>query len=420
MDVASPSFLPLTSPFRSEKEEEALLQALALPRRCGGGYFTNRSQAALEAAVPGCRAFLTHSCTAALEMACLLLDLAPGDEVILPAWTFCSTANAVALRGAVPVFVDVHEMTLNIDPAAVEAAITPRTRAIICVHYAGVGCDMDRLGAIATTYGLHLIEDAAQAVGAAWRGRPLGGFGSFAALSFHDTKNLACGEGGALLVSDPILIDAAEIAWEKGTNRLSFSRGEVSRYKWVALGSSFMPSELTAALMSVQLAFTAEITAARLNLWHRYHALLEPLERRGLLRRPAPPSEAAHNAHIYFVRVVPRMRNAVLARLRAEGIETASHYEPLHHSPAGKTYGRAAAPSLPVTEAAAASLLRLPLFPDLAPTDQERVVERLTLAILAELALVPTSPSLAERRARHRPLSVEAQHAVHVAASPEA
>jgi dTDP-4-amino-4,6-dideoxygalactose transaminase len=386
--------LPLTRPVRGEAESAAFLAALASNKHSGGGTFTRACHAALEAEVPGSRAFLTTSCTAALEMAGLLLQLAPGDEVIMPSWTFCSTANAVALRGAVPVFVDVLDETLNIDPACVEAAVTPRTRAILCVHYAGVGCDMNALLAICARHSLVLIEDAAQAIGASWRNRPLGSFGAMAAFSFHDTKNLSCGEGGALLINDASLVRNAECAWEKGTDRLRFERGEVRKYNWVTLGSSYLPSELNAAILSVQLERLEEITAARLRLWQGYHMLLEPLEDAGLLRRPSPPAEATHNAHIYFVRLDPLLRDAIGRRLRAEGIGASSHYEPLHLAPAGRQFARAAEPRLPVTEAAAASILRLPLYPGMLQAELERVVERLLAAISAERQAARLAPAL--------------------------
>lgn len=382
--AVSPSLvrdLPLSLPVCDEKERDALLSVLTSPKHSGGGRFTAACHASIEALVPGGRAFLTTSCTAALEMACLLLRIGPGDEVIMPSWTFCSTANAVALRGAVPVFVDVLDATLNLDPERVAAAVTPRTRAVLCVHYAGVGCDMGRLEAICAEHGLVLVEDAAQASGAMWRNRPLGGFGALSAFSFHDTKNLSCGEGGALVVNDPELVHAAECAWEKGTDRLRFVRGEVQKYNWVTLGSSYLPSELNAAVLSVQLQKIDAVTAVRLQLWHAYHELLAPLEEAGMLRRPSPPPEARHNAHIYFVRLDARRRDAVSRRLRGEGIGAVSHYEPLHLSQAGQELGRSAAEHLPVTETAAREILRLPLFPGMSLAEQERVVERLAAAL---------------------------------------
>ena len=378
-----PRNLPLTKPVRGDAEVAAFMAALASNKQSGGGSFTRTCHAALETMVPGSRAFLTTSCTAGLEMAVVLLQLVPGDEVIMPAWTFCSTANAVALRGGVPVFVDVLPDTLNIDPVCAEAAVTPRTKAILCVHYAGVGCDMGALQAICARHDLALIEDAAQAVGAGWNGRPLGSFGALAAFSFHDTKNLSCGEGGALLVNDPALVQAAECVWEKGTDRLRFERGEVRNYNWVTLGSSYLPSELNAAILSVQLERMQEINGARLQLWHRYQALLQPLEDAGLLRRAVPPAAAAHNAHIHFVQLDPTLRDEVGRRLRADGIGASSHYEPLHLAPAGRQFARSAEPSLPVTEAAARSILRLPLFSGMDDADQDRVVESLRHAISA-------------------------------------
>ncbi|WBV45503.1 dTDP-4-amino-4,6-dideoxygalactose transaminase [Pseudoroseomonas cervicalis] len=365
-------------------DEGAVLQALLQTGRlAGGGAQTELCHELLARALPGTLPLLTQSCTAALEMAALLLRLQPGDEVIMPAWTFCSTANAVLLRGAIPVFVDVQASTLNLDPACVAAAVTPRTRAVLCVHYAGVGCEMERLQALCDAHRLALVEDAAQAVGAFWRGRPLGGFGALGAYSFHASKNVTSGEGGALLVNDPALRDQAEMLWEKGTDRLRFARGEVARYTWQEIGSSFLPSELTAALLARQLARIEALTARRLRLWHRYDALLAPLAARWSLRRPDIPAEAAHNAHIYHLRFPHRARrDQVLARLNAERIGATTHYEPLHLSPAGRRHGRAAGP-LPVTEDAAATLLRLPLHGGMAEAAQDRVVARLEAALAA-------------------------------------
>ncbi|EFH09265.1 dTDP-4-amino-4,6-dideoxygalactose transaminase, partial [Teichococcus cervicalis] len=343
--LADPAPIPFYAPDLEGDEALALQEVLRGGRLAGGGAQTELCHALLARAVPGSLPLLAQSCTAALEMAALLLRLQPGDEVIMPAWTFCSTANAVLLRGAIPVFVDVQEATLNLDPARAAAAITPRSRALLCVHYAGVGCEMERLQALCDAHRLSLVEDAAQAVGASWRGRPLGGFGALGAYSFHASKNITSGEGGALLVNDPALRDQAEMLWEKGTDRLRFARGEVARYTWQEIGSSFLPSELTAALLARQLARVEALTARRLRLWQRYDALLAPLAARWSLRRPDIPPEAAHNAHIYHLRF-PRgaQRDQVLARLNAARIGATTHYEPLHTAPAGRRHGRAAGP----------------------------------------------------------------------------
>ncbi|WP_419900199.1 dTDP-4-amino-4,6-dideoxygalactose transaminase [Roseomonas sp. USHLN139] len=379
----APPAIPFYSPDLGEAELRALQATLASRRLAGGAGQTERCHRLLAATLPDSLPLLTQSCTAALEMAALLLGLQPGDEVIMPSWTFCSTANAVLLRGAVPIFADVREDTLNLDAAAVAAAVTPRSRAVICVHYAGVGCDMAALQAVCRQHGLALVEDAAQAVGARWAGQPLGGFGVLGAFSYHASKNVTCGEGGALLVNDPALRDRAEILWEKGTDRLRFQRGEVARYSWQDVGSSFLPSEITAALLAVQLARVEEITEKRLAVWQRYDALLAPLAGNWGLRRPQIPQAAAHNGHIYHLRFPSRaLRDHVLARLAAERIGASTHYEPLHLSAAGRRFGRAPGP-LPVTEDAGATLLRLPLYGDLPPGEQERVVERLEAALAA-------------------------------------
>ncbi|ONG47874.1 hypothetical protein BKE38_22530, partial [Pseudoroseomonas deserti] len=270
-----------------------------------------------------------------------------------------------------------------LDADDVAAAVTPRSRAVICVHYAGVGCDMAALQAVCRRHGLALVEDAAQAVGAFWAGQPLGSFGTLGAFSYHASKNVTCGEGGALTVNDPALRSRAEILWEKGTDRLRFQRGEVSRYSWQDLGSSFLPSEVTASLLAVQLARVEEITEKRLAVWRRYDTLLAPLAEDWGLRRPQIPQAAAHNGHIYHLRFPSRaMRDHVLARLTAERIGASTHYEPLHLSAAGRRFGQAFAP-LPVTEAAGATLLRLPLYGDLPHGEQDRVVERLEAALAA-------------------------------------
>ncbi|MCQ4161683.1 dTDP-4-amino-4,6-dideoxygalactose transaminase [Roseomonas sp. GC11] len=392
LPVASPTpFMPAILPGQapipfyladiSQAEMLAVQAVLAGNRHAGGGQQTERCHALLAATLPGSTPLLTQSCTAALEMAALLLDLRPGDEVIMPSWTFCSTANAVLLRGAVPVFADICPRTLNLDPAAAAAAITSRSRAVLCVHYAGVGCAMEELAALCAAHGLALVEDAAQAVGATWRGRALGGFGVLGTFSFHASKNISAGEGGALLINDPALRARAEMMWEKGTDRVRFSRGEVARYTWQEIGSSFLPSEITAALLAAQLTRCGEITARRLALWERYHALLTPLAARFELRLPEIPAEAGHNAHIYHLRLPDAgRRDRALALLAAEGIGATSHYEPLHLSPAGRRMARARAP-LPVTEDCGATLLRLPLHNELSPADQERVVQRLIAAL---------------------------------------
>ncbi|MCO5314705.1 MAG: dTDP-4-amino-4,6-dideoxygalactose transaminase [Solirubrobacterales bacterium] len=317
---------------------------------------------------------LVHSCTAALEIAALLLDIQPGDEVILPSYTFVSTANAFVLRGAVPVFVDVLDDTLNIDPDRVESAVTDRTRAIVPVHYAGVGCDMKTILGIAGEHGLEVIEDAAQGLAASRDGVPLGTTGRLGALSFHETKNVTCGEGGALIVNDPTLLDRAEIIREKGTDRSRFFRGEVDRYTWTDIGSSFAMSEIAAAFLSAQLEKADELTARRLAIWSRYDDAFADLERDGYLRRPMIPSACRHNAHMYQLRLGDTgRRDALISDLGASGIHAVFHYVPLHSSPAGRRYGRCSG-SMDATDAAAGELVRLPIWSELEPETVERVI----------------------------------------------
>jgi len=362
-------------PFLTGRELEYIQQAHKQMHLSGDGPFTRRCQAWLERTI-GCRkALLTHSCTGALEMAAILAGIGPGDEVIMPSFTFVSTANAFVLRGGVPVFVDVREDTLNIDEAQIEAAITPRTKAIVVVHYAGIACEMDALEAIARRHGLMLIEDAAQALGAGYRGRSLGSFGELATISFHETKNLISGEGGALLLNSTGLVERAEIIREKGTNRSRFFRGEVDKYTWVDIGSSFLPSDILAAFLWAQLEAADVIAAARQTLWQRYHDAFAEVERAGLARRPVVPREASPNAHTYFL-ILPdgARRRRFMDALRRDEIYAVFHYVPLHSSPAGRKYGRAVG-SMAVTDAMSERLVRLPLWIGLDP-QQEYVIDR--------------------------------------------
>lgn len=370
-------YVPFNTPSLAGKEFDYIREALELRHLAGNGRFSKKCHALISNFTGGRRVLLTHSCTAGLEMAALLCEISPGDEVLMPSFTFASTANAVVLRGAVPVFVDIRPDTLNLDESLLEAAITPRTRAIFVVHYAGVACDMDAIMAVARRHGLLVVEDAAQALHATWKGRSLGGIGDFAALSFHETKNVIAGEGGALVVNNPDFAERAEIIWEKGTNRAQFYRGEISRYTWVDLGSSFLPSEVTAAFLLAQLEQSREITATRLAAWHGYHDALAPLEQAGRLRRPVVPQEAGHNGHIYYVLArSAAARETMLQRLAALGINAVIHYVPLHSAPAGLRFGRAPAP-MPVTDDVAARLVRLPMHLALTEADQARVVAAL-------------------------------------------
>lgn len=354
--------IPFNKPYMTGRELSLISQAHARGHLSGDGEFTKQCHAWLETRTNCHKALLTHSCTAALEMAALLLDLQPGHEVIMPSFTFVSTANAFVLRGAVPVFVDIRMDTLNIDETLIEGAITARTKAICVVHYAGVGCEMDVIMSIAQRHGLAVIEDAAQGIMSSYKGRPLGAFGSFGALSFHETKNVISGEGGALLVNDVSYVERAEIIREKGTNRSKFFRGQVDKYTWVDVGSSYLPGEIVAAFLAAQLEEAESITSRRLAIWDRYHAWAEPLERKGLLRRPVVPEACTHNAHMYYI-LLPdlTLRTRFIEGLKKRGIGAVFHYIPLHSSPAGRRYGRSAM-SLPVTDSTSARLVRLPLW----------------------------------------------------------
>ena len=331
-------------------------------RLAGDGPFTAQCSRWLEEQTGARKALLTHSCTAALDMAAILAGIGPGDEVIMPSYTFVSTANAFVLRGGVPVFVDVRPDTLNIDETLIEAAVTPRTRAVVPVHYAGVGCEMEPILELAQRHRLLEIEDAAQGLMTSHRGRSLGAIGQLGALSFHETKNVISGEGGALLVNDASFIERAEIVREKGTNRSSFFRGEADKYTWVDIGSSYLPGEIIAAFLWAQLEQAEAITARRVELWNRYHERLEACERAGRIRRPVIPAGCRHNAHLYYI-LLPSLqhRNRLIERLRARDIRSVFHYVPLHSSPAGRRYGRTAS-AMTNTDRAGDCLLRLPLW----------------------------------------------------------
>jgi dTDP-4-amino-4,6-dideoxygalactose transaminase len=373
--------LPFNRPYRTGAEPELVLEALNGGWTGGNGPFSERCEQLLVQLTGARAALLTPSCTAALEMAAVLGDVGPGDEVIVPSFTFVSTANAFVLRGATPVFVEVAPDTLTMDPEALADAVTPATRAVVPVHYAGGACAMDEIGAVAQRHALIVVEDAAQGIGATWQGRALGTLGALGALSFHETKNVACGEGGALLISDERFAERAEVLQEKGTNRAGFARGEVGFYTWVDLGSSFLMSDVTAALLLAQLERVAEITAARRALWQAYHAALEPLEREGRVQRPCFTAGTEHNGHIYYLLVADRAeRDDLIRGLRSAGIQAHFHYVPLHSSPAGLRFGRAHG-DLSHTDAVAARLIRLPLWVGMTEADVERVCEAVACAL---------------------------------------
>jgi dTDP-4-amino-4,6-dideoxygalactose transaminase len=371
--------IPFNKPYMTGKELWYIAQAHHHGWLAGDGGFTKKCNAWLEQRTGARRALLTHSCTAALEMAAILADIQPGDEVIMPSYTFVSTANAFVLRGAVPVFVDIRPDTLNIDERLIEAAITPKTRAIVPVHYAGVACEMDTIMDIAARHRLLVIEDAAQGIMSTYKGRPLGSIGHLAALSFHETKNIIAGEGGALLVNDPELAERAEIIREKGTNRSQFFRGQVDKYTWVDIGSSYLPSELIAAFLWAQMEEADAITQRRLQLWQHYHDAFVELEQCGKVVRPRVPAHCTHNAHMYQL-LLPDLekRMAFIDALKQQGISSVFHYVPLHTAPAGLRHGRAAG-TLPHTVALSDRLVRLPLWVGL-EEHQKTVIRQVCLA----------------------------------------
>jgi dTDP-4-amino-4,6-dideoxygalactose transaminase len=360
-------------PYATGREFAYIQEAIGNRHLSGNGPFAARCGEWLDERLGSGQAFLTSSCTSALEMACMLAGLEPGDEVVMPSFTFVTTASAVALRGAVPVFVDIRPDTLNIDERAIEAAITSRTKAILPVHYAGVGCAMDAVMDCARENGLVVIEDAAQGLMSSYEGRPLGSFGELGCLSFHETKNVIAGEGGALLVNQEDWIERAEIIQEKGTNRSKFFRGEVDRYTWVELGSSFLMSEINAAFLWAQLESADSITAARQEIWGSYHERFAPLEAEGLLRRPVVPPDADHNAHMYYLLLPDRARrDSLIEHLARRDIQAVFHYIPLHSSPAGRRYGVAAGP-LAITDDVSERLVRLPLWVGMGEEEVDRV-----------------------------------------------
>lgn len=359
--------IPFNKPYMTGKELFYIAEAHFNGMLAGDGPYTKKCHAWLEAQTGTKKALLTHSCTAALEMAAMLADIEPGDEVIMPSYTFVSTANAFALRGGVPVFVDIRPDTLNIDETKIEAAITSKTKVIVPVHYAGVGCEMDTIMEIANRHQLLVIEDAAQGVYATYKNKPLGTIGHMGAYSFHETKNVISGEGGALLINDERFVERAEIIREKGTNRSKFFRGQVDKYTWVELGSSYLPGEVIAAFLWAQFEDIANITQRRLDIWDRYHNGLLPLEKEGLIKRPTFPKDCTHNAHMYYIILNSlESRTHLISQMKAHDIHPVFHYVPLHNSPAGLKYGRSSG-DLRVTEDISECLLRLPMWTGLEP-----------------------------------------------------
>ncbi len=366
--------IPFGRPAIVGRELDYIAQAIANGTIAGGGPFMKRCEAWLEESLPARRALLTHSCTAALEMAAMLARVGPGDEVIMPSFTFSATATAFVLRGATPVFVDIRPDTLNIDETRIEAAITPATRAVVPVHYAGLACEMDPILALADRHGLLVIEDAAQAHLSHYRGRPLGTLGHMGCLSFHETKNIISGEGGALLINDDRFADRAEVIREKGTDRSRFFRGQVDKYTWQDIGSSYCPGEIIAAFLYAQFEHAAAICDRRRALYDQYRTGLAPLAEAGDIVIPTATA-AETNGHIFWLLLKDEPTRAEMIRyLNAQSINAVFHYVPLHSAPAGQRFGRIGAEALPVTDGISARLLRLPLYLELTDDDVARVI----------------------------------------------
>ena len=370
--------IPFNKPFIAGKELFYIAQAVIENRHtAGNGPFTKKCQDWLEEHLGIQKALLTHSCTAALEMAAILCDIKPGDEIIMPSFTFVSSANAFVLRGGVPVFVDIRNDTMNINEKLIKQAITSRTKAILPMHYAGIGCAMDEIMDIAEECGLIVVEDAAQSLLTQYKGRFLGAIGHLGCLSFHETKNIISGEGGALLINDQRFLERAEIIWEKGTNRNQYFRGLVDKYTWVDIGSSFLPSELVAAFLFAQLEEAAKIVQSRRRIFQRYMAALKPLEQRGLIRLPMFEDINSCNGHIIYIIAQSYIeRNKVIEYLNNVGVNAIFHYVPLHSSPAGSRFGRVSG-EMKVTEDLSNRLIRLPIFFEMSDEQVDMVVSKL-------------------------------------------
>ena len=344
------------------REMDYIKECVENQKICGDGVFTKKCNEWIEKKTGTAKCLLTTSCTHALEMAALLSDIKPGDEVIMPAFTFVSTADAFVLRGAVPVFVDIRPDTMNIDENLIEAAITKKTKAIVPVHYAGVACEMDKILELAKKYHLVVIEDAAQGVMSEYKGKALGTIGDFGCFSFHETKNYSMGEGGALLVKDEAHIEDAEIIREKGTNRSKFYRGQIDKYTWVNYGSSYLPSDMNAAYLYAQLEMAEEINGQRLDCWECYYENLKPLQEKGVLELPVVPEGCVHNAHMFYIKLKDiEVRTKFIEYMKGQGIMSVFHYIPLHTAPAGLKYGRFHGEDV-YTTAESERLTRLPMF----------------------------------------------------------
>ena len=358
-------------------EIEYIKEAIDKRKLCGDGEFTRKCSEWFENKTGTAKALLTTSCTHATEMAALLLDIQPGDEVIMPSYTFVSTADAFVLRGAKVVFVDIRKDTMNLDETRIEQAITEKTKAIVPVHYAGVSCEMDTIMAIAKNHGLAVVEDAAQGVMSAYRGKALGTIGDYGCYSFHETKNYSMGEGGCLLIKDKAHLEQAEIIREKGTNRSKFFRGQIDKYTWVDAGSSYLPSELNAAYLYAQLLQEEKIRTDRLNSWNKYNQKLKKIADEGKIELPYIPKECEHNAHMYYIKTKDiEERTAFIQFMKENGISCVFHYIPLHTSPAGKKFGRFDGEDRYTTKESE-RLVRLPLYYGLTDEDHEKICEKI-------------------------------------------
>jgi dTDP-4-amino-4,6-dideoxygalactose transaminase len=372
--------IPFNKPFIAGKELYYIAQAVTMGNISGDGHFTMRCAELMEQRFSIPKVLMTPSCTAALEMAAQLCDIRLGDEVILPSYTFVSSASAFVRQGATPVFVDIRRDTLNIDENLIEAAITDRTRAICVTHYGGVACEMNRIMAIAQTHNLKVVEDAAQAVNSYYQDTPLGSIGDFGCFSFHETKNYICGEGGALCINSPSLVERAEIIRDKGTNRQKFLRGDVDKYTWVDVGSSYVPSEISSAFLYAQLEQMDRISERRREIYERYRRELQPLQESGRLQLPIIPENCSSNYHLFFVLLpTPQERDEVLTTLRQAGVHAVFHYIPLHSSPKGRELSGDV--SLPVTDDVSSRLARLPCYYDIKPHETDLVISTLASTV---------------------------------------
>ena len=363
--------IPFNKPVLSGKEIEYILEAVESGQLAGDGKFTEACQSYINQ-LTGCnKSLLTHSCTAALEMTALIAEIGPGDEIIMPSYTFVSTANAFCLRGATPVFVDIREDTLNMDEKLVEQAINDKTKAVVAVHYAGVGCEPVFLKDLCKKYDILFVEDAAQGIGATFDDQPLGSFGDLSAISFHETKNIISGEGGCLLINNQEFETRAEIIREKGTDRKSFQRGEIAKYTWREIGSSYLPGELIAAFLLAQLECSEKIKSSKIKIWDNYFNELQKLEELGILKRPTVPESCSHNGHLFYVILEnSTVREKLINNLIENEIHSVFHYIPLHSSPAGEKYTKTSG-DLKITEAMSSKVLRLPSWVGL---DQTRKI----------------------------------------------